>query len=327
MGNCLFVVTRTSWDFRSRRAGRNTGVFPDCRRAHVGGRLFYRQVRWRTHSPIPNRIENCETGEECGAPGVIGLAVASEGSFENIERLFSGEADAGFASKAVVLEQVLTRKIKGSSNSSIRLIASLYPESVHLIAATEVNIWKMEDLKGKRIGIGALKSGSQFYTTQILEAYGLTDESVTLVKVDGTEAAHLLLEGELDAFFHLAATPSRLVTLLSSKKQITLMDLDPVVLSDLMQSRGFEAVNLPSSLYQNVAAVNSIAVPKMFITHERVSKDLVNKITKALWSQRSDEALTDIHESAKAITLEGQKQEGLIPWHPGATFYYATSNK
>ena len=232
-----------------------------------------------------------------------------------------------FASKAVVLEQVLTRKIKGSSNSSIRLIASLYPESVHLIAATEVNIWKMDDLKGKRNGIGAPKSGNQFYTTRILEAYGLTSENVTLLEVDGTEAAHLLLEGELDAFFHLAATPSRLVTLLSSKKQIKLMDLDPIVLADLMQSRGFEAVNLPGSLYQNVAAVNSIAVPKLFVTHERVAKDLVNKITKALWSQRSDEALTNIHESAEAITLEGQKQEGLIPWHPGATFYYATSNK
>ncbi len=273
----------------------------------------------------PNRIENCETGEECGAPGVIGLAVASEGSFENLSRLFTGQADAAFASKAMVLEQVLKRRIEGGKTSSIRLIASLYPEAVHLITATDGNIWKMKDLEGKRIGIGAPKSGDQFYTRRVLEAYELTDQNVTMLEVDGTKAAHLLLEGEIDAFFHLAATPSKLVALLSSKKQIKLMDLSSETLADLIKSRGFEPVSLPGSLYQNVAAVNSIAVPKLFVTHEGVSKDLINKITRALWSQRSDEALTNIHASAYEITLDGQRQEGLIPWHPGATFYYATS--
>ena len=275
----------------------------------------------------PNRIENCETGEECGAPGVIGLAVASEGSLENLERLFNGEADAAFASKFMVLEQVLKRTIQGGTNSSVRLIASLYPEAVHLVAAADRNIWKMEDLVGKRIGVGAPRSGDQFYALRVLEAYGLTEDNVTLLEVDGTEAAHLLLDEELDAFFHLAAPPSKLVQIISSKKQIKLMDLDKDVLADLLQSRGFEPVNLQGSLYQNVAAVDSIAVPKLFVTHEHVSKDLINKITKALWSQRSDEALTNIHESAKAISINGQKQEGLIPWHPGATFFYSLNQK
>ena len=71
---------------------------------------------------------------------------------------WAGDADAGF--KAPL------KKLRG--------VAAIYPNYIQLVATKGSGIKTLADLKGKRISVGAAKSGTELNTRTILKAAGLT---------------------------------------------------------------------------------------------------------------------------------------------------------
>ena len=53
-------------------------------------------------------------------------------------------------------------------------VCTLFPEHVQVVARKDSNIKSIADLKGKKVAIGPVGSGTMENTTQILEAWGLT---------------------------------------------------------------------------------------------------------------------------------------------------------
>ncbi len=87
----------------------------------------------------PPSIARCETANICGPAGLIVSTMASQGSVANVASVNGGMINSGLAQADVVS---LAAEGKGPFRKSgpsrrLRVIADLYGEDVHLVAATK----------------------------------------------------------------------------------------------------------------------------------------------------------------------------------------------
>src|SRR3546814_17486255 len=61
-----------------------------------------------------------------------------------------------------------------SSRTKIRLIGAAYPNFIHLLARAETNIHALGDLVGKRVSVGAARSGTELNARALFGAAGLS---------------------------------------------------------------------------------------------------------------------------------------------------------
>ena len=126
---------------------------------------------------IANAISNppgsraCEEGGSCGVPGLVATAVASNGSVGNVNSINGGTLEAGFSQSDVAYwAQTGTGLWEGQpAVEKLRLIANLYPESIHLVARKDAGIASVADLKGKKVSLDEPGSGTLVDAKIILE--------------------------------------------------------------------------------------------------------------------------------------------------------------
>src|ERR1700759_462516 len=159
-----------------------------------------------SHPPGVNR---CEVANVCGPAGLIASARTSEGTMDNLLSVNDGNVDSGLAQSDVVAAAVKGEgpfKAKGKQ-SHVRVIASLFTEEVHLIAADKANIKSVADLRGKRVSFGAEGSGVGVTAREILAAYRIPESRLKLVSADLPASVALIKQGKLDAFFAVGGVP------------------------------------------------------------------------------------------------------------------------
>ncbi len=110
----------------------------------------------------PPGSPNCQRGGNCGVPGLIAVAQATQGSVENVDmigraQLESALSQADIASAAYRGNGIFRTK---GAIASLRAIAALFPESIHIVVARDSPIKTLRDLKGKRVGLGEKESGT-----------------------------------------------------------------------------------------------------------------------------------------------------------------------
>ena len=122
----------------------------------------------------PPGVARCETPAVCGPVGLIVTARTTDGTVDNLLSVNDGSVESGLAQSDVVAAAVKGLgpfKPKGKQ-SHVRVIASLFSEDVHLVAAANSKIKSVADLKGKRVSIGIVGSGVGLTTVrEILAAY------------------------------------------------------------------------------------------------------------------------------------------------------------
>jgi TRAP transporter TAXI family solute receptor len=129
-----------------------------------------------TYYPIGGIIANAVS-----QPGkLVATAVASNGSVANINGILGGSFEAGFTQSDVAFWAYSgTGTFEGKPKAQdLRLIATLYPESIHLVARKGAGIKSVADLKGKRVSMDEPGSGTLVDVRLILGAYGMTDKDI-----------------------------------------------------------------------------------------------------------------------------------------------------
>jgi TRAP transporter TAXI family solute receptor len=71
-----------------------------------------------------------------------------------------------------------------------------------------------------------------------------------------------------------------------------------------------------------VAAVKTLAVGAQWVTSDKADAATVYEITKALFSDATQQTLAAGHAKGKLITKENAVKGAGIPFHPGAEKYY-----
>ena len=274
----------------------------------------------------PPGSRGCNEGGSCGVPGLVATAVASNGSVANINAIAGGSMESGFTQSDVAYWAYTGTGIyEGKPKvGALRLIANLYPESIHLVARKGAGIKGVADLKGKRVSLDEPGSGTLVDARIIMGAFGITEKDIKAEYLKPNQAGDKLRDGGLDAFFFVGGYPAGAISELSaSGAGIELVPIAGPEIDKMRTQYGFFANDMiPANTYKGVNEVKTLAVGAQWVTSEKVDPNTVYEITKALWNANTRKLLDSGHAKGKAITRESAVAGAGIPFHPGAEKFY-----
>jgi TRAP transporter TAXI family solute receptor len=248
---------------------------------------------------------------------------STKASAENLNLIESGRGELAFT-----LGDALSDAWKGNADAGfksplkkLRGVASIYPNYVQIVATADSGIKTIADLKGKRISVGAPKSGTELNARAILKAAGLSYKDFSKVEyLPFGESVELMKNRQLDVTLQSAGLGVSSLRDLATSMKIVVVPI-PADVVKKVNDPAYEAAAIPAKTYEGQDQdVPAVAIKNALVTSDAVSEDTVYKMTKALFENVP--TLVSAHNAAKAIKLEdGPKGMG-VPLHPGAIKYY-----
>lgn len=248
--------------------------------------------------------------------------VSTQASVENLNLLQKGEGIIALAQGDILSDAWEGNPESGfpSSRTKIRLIGAAYPNFIHLLAKADTGIASLDDLVGKRVSVGAARSGNELNARALLGAAGLSYADLTLVEyLHYGESVELLVRGELDAVIISAGLGVAAVTEASRRTQVVLVPIAPEFIE--RRANMFMSGVIPAGSYPGlVEPVPTAVLNNFFVTTSDASDILVYRITRAIFDNL--ERIHAAHPAAEVISLDGAMAIRPIDVHPGAARYF-----
>jgi TRAP transporter TAXI family solute receptor len=250
---------------------------------------------------------------------------ASGGGLDNLNFLYDGEADLGFAVTSIMYESYNgTGSFEGRANEKLRVVAGLYYNPNQLVAAKDSGIESMADIAGKRFALGAPGSTTLVESELHLEAAGVAyPDGFTPSYVGFTEAIDLIRNRQLDAAWIMAGVPNAAVTEITSTAGGRLVSIDEDVIDSLMEQYPWYArYTIPAGTYAGQDAdVTTTAIKLCLFCSADLDDDIVYELTKTFWEHLDEVMATNAALSAVTAEDAVTALAGL-PIHDGAARYY-----
>jgi TRAP transporter TAXI family solute receptor len=276
-------------------------------------------------SPTEHLQLKIATGFEGGVYNKLGAALADEwatqlgmpkpvvlpskGSPDNLEKLRTGAADIAFSAADVANDQ------RGEYSA----LARIYDDYLHIVVRADGQINTMDDLRGKRVSIGAVDSGVAVIANRVLAVLGISSQTTNLSLRDSSTA---LKEGRIDAFFWSGGLPTDDVVQLGQGTPIRMLDLTEYMPAIRAKYPIYSAAAIPLSVYRtnNSAAVTTLVVPNLLLATDRLPVDAAKALTQGIFEgQKQLEAKST---AANSIDIRSAIETQPIPLHEGALLFY-----
>src|SRR5919197_2028601 len=110
----------------------------------------------------PSGSPPCDRGGNCGVPGLVAVAQATQGSVENLRMIAADQIESGIAQSDIAGWAFAGAGIFAADGpmTELRAIASLFPEDVQIVVRADSSIRSLSDLRGKRVSLGQMGSGT-----------------------------------------------------------------------------------------------------------------------------------------------------------------------
>jgi TRAP transporter TAXI family solute receptor len=255
--------------------------------------------------------------------GMNASAQSTGATVANINMLKDGSVDVAIVQNDITYYAANgTEMFKDKKVENLRGLATLYPETCQFVTLDKTGIKSINDLKGKRVAVGAAGSGAEANARQILEAYGITYDDISAQYLSFGEAASALKDGNVDAAFLTAGYPTAAVQDISAQNKIQLLPIDADKADALIAKYPFYTkTTIPAGTYAGFdIAVPTISVMAMLVATDKVDDALGYDLTKSLFSNL--DKLQAAHAVGKLITKEGAQKGMPIKMNAGAEKYF-----
>ncbi|MGM0603797.1 MAG: TAXI family TRAP transporter solute-binding subunit [Bacillota bacterium] len=255
----------------------------------------------------------------------INVSVASTGaSVINNRMVDDNRAELAFAMSDVCFygkEGMLMFEDKPLEN--VRGFASAHTNFVQLITTKDSGIKSVEDLAGKRVGVGAPGSGSELNARRILAANGITYDD--LGKADFlsyAESCEQLSNRNIDAAFLTGGLPIASITELATTQDIDIVPIDKETVETMREDFPiYVSADIPAGTYKGVDRdVTSLGLKNYMLVNKNLDEDVVYDLVSVMYNNL--EELYGYHNAAKMITLEGALEGMSLDLHPGVEKFY-----
>ncbi len=273
-----------------------------------------------TYYPVGGMIANAISTDKINVS-----AVATNGSVANVNGIIGGSMESGFSQADInAWAYTATGLYEGKPKiEELRVIANLYPESVHIVVKKGAGIKSLADLKGKRVSIDEPGSGTIVNARALLAAYGVMEKDIRPEYLKQVQSAEKFKDGSLDAYFQTTGYPQGTLSELAATNGFELLPIDGAEREKIMaQYKFFAKDKIPDGTYKDVKGVETLAVGAQWTTTSKQPDDLVYEITKALWSDKTRAAMDAGHAKGKDIKKETALQGVGIPLHAGSEKFY-----
>jgi len=257
-------------------------------------------------------------------PGYEAVAVPTNGSAENLDRLERGDVDVALTFGDVAADAVNGTGPFAGRPLAIRALARVFSSYTHLVVREDAHISTVEDLKGKRVGTGPVGSGSEAVAMRILAAAKLdADKDVRRTAASLAQMTASMQAGTLDAMFYSAGLPTVGITALLQQMpgRLTLLPVAPVLPAlDKMYPQVYSAAVVPKATYGLAADVPTIAVPNLIVVYESMPDTVAADLTRMIFQYQPE--LAAVHAEGRNIVRDMGPRTAPVRLHTGAEGYY-----
>jgi len=314
-------------------------ALPLPRRTLVLGALASATLPFSRLALAQQKFINVLTGGQSGVYYPMGVALsqiygkampnakvtvqATKASAENLNLLQAGRGEIAFT-----LADSLSDAWRGDKDAGfaapltkLRAIAGIYSNYIQIVASGDSGIKTMADLKGKRISVGAPKSGTELNARAILKAAGLAYSDFAKVEyLPFGESVELMKNRQLDVTLQSAGLGVSSIRDLATSVKIVVVPVPAEVVAKVGDA-AYQPAVIPANTYDGQTAdVATVAIRNFLVSHTGVSSDDAYILTKSLFENLP--TMVAAHNAAKAIQRDTAMQGTTVPFHPGAEKYY-----
>jgi uncharacterized protein len=248
---------------------------------------------------------------------------STKASAENLNLLQAGRGEI-----ALTLGDALSDAWKGDKESGfaapltkLRAVAGVYANYIQIVANEESGIKTLADLKGKRISVGAPKSGTELNARAVLKAAGLSYSDFSKVEyLPFGESVELMKNRQLDVTLQSAGLGVSSIRDLATAVKIVVVTIPADVVAKIGDA-AYQPAMIPANTYTGQTAdTPTIAIKNFLVSHEGVPAETVYAMTKSMFENL--DTLVAAHSAAKGIKKEGAVTGTSVTFHPGAAKYY-----
>lgn len=252
--------------------------------------------------------------------GVDTTAEVSQASAANMTALKDGKAEIAFVQTDIAYYATAGEfMFEGEAIDSISAIGALYPETVQLVTISKTGITSYDDLRGKKVSVGAPGSGTFANAEQLLEIHGMTMDDIQAQNLDFGESQESIQSGQIDAAFITSGTPTGAVESLNALSEVVIVPVEDAKADELLEKYPYYAKEtIPAGTYGMTEEVPTVSVLAMLAVSNELPEDLVYNITKAIY-ENTDKIM---HPKGEFIKTETALDGIDIDVHPGAQKYF-----
>lgn len=258
-------------------------------------------------------------------PEVVATSQAGNASVANCNLIRDKQVESAFVQSNVAYNAYNgLEQFKDKPAKNLRFIASLYPETIQIVARADSKIKSLKDIKGKRLVPGDRGSGTEVDTLNILGAYGYTYKDFSSVDwLSFSGGAQRLQDKQADVTFTTAGWPTAAITELAISTNIVLVPIDEAKITEITKKYPFYSrIVIPKATYKGQEKdVPTITTMAQWVVGAEVPDEVVYKLTKALW-ENGAKKMAEAHSQGKNVQPKTALAGMGIPLHPGAEKFY-----
>ena len=259
-----------------------------------------------------------ETGIRCSAE-------STGGSIYNINTIRAGELEFGVAQSDWQYHAYHgTSKFEDKGKfEDLRAVFSVHPEPVTIIARDDAGVMNITDLKGKRVNIGNVGSGTRGTWEVIEEAMGWQRSDLKLAsELKSAETGQAVCDNKIDAYFWLVGHPSALTQESLATCPTHLVNATGSAIDKLVADNAYyRTATIPAGMYNNEKDVTTFGVGATFVTSAKVPEKVVYTVVKAVFD--NFDQFRKLHPAFANLKEPEMIMDSLsAPLHAGAEKYY-----
>lgn len=256
-------------------------------------------------------------------PNTRSTAQVTRASAENLNLLQAGRGEL-----ALTLADTLSDAWNGNEEAGfrnkldrLRGFSATYNNYIQIVASADSGIRTLADLKGKRVSVGAARSGTELNARAILKAAGMSYSDLAKVEyLPFGESVELIKNRQLDATLQSAGLGVASIRDLATAVRIVVVPIPHDVVAKVGDP-AYQPSMIPANTYNGQTEdVPTAAIPNFLVTHAGVPEETVYRMVKAMYDNL--DTLHAAHSAARVINRDNAIKGMPIPLHPGAERYY-----
>jgi uncharacterized protein len=257
--------------------------------------------------------------------GYTAAVEVTNASVENVALISRGDSDI-----ALVLADTALAAYEGTGRfgeggelpqlANLRTITIAYTNAVHILTLADSGIERLEDLRGRRVSVGAPGSGTEVSAETILNANGITYADIDVQRLSVNETADALRDGAIDVGFWSGGVPTGGVLSLAETRQIRIIPLTEEEAAAVIDADPtFIPYTFAAGSYRGLEETPSVGTPNLIVVAAEMDEELAYEFTRNLFEHIR--IVRAIHPSANETVPEAAV-DSPIPLHAGAIRYF-----
>jgi TRAP transporter TAXI family solute receptor len=258
--------------------------------------------------------------------GIRCTVESTGGSISNLEAVRKADLELG-----IVQSDLLYHAFDGSemfadvgADKNLRAIFSLHSEPFTIITRKDAHINKFDDLKGKRVYLGAPGSGMRATMEELIARKGWNSKSfANVVDLKSSDQSQALCGGRIDAMVYAGGHPNGAIQQVTTACETKLIDVNGPVIDKMIADNPFYSkAIIPGGMYSgNSQTVQTFGVNAVLVASSELDEAVVYQIVKAVFDNLDNfKTLHPVFSTldAKHMVIDAD----VVPVHPGAIRYF-----